>query len=106
MDIIEIAKKFSANPSACTDDEIAALAANFDLRYSPIEAALAVGNAHPRGGWDGLLSEIKNIHWQRQNFDALTRNPFATPEEIAAMPKPSDLANLSQSELGAMIFGA
>lgn len=105
MDIIEIAKKFSANPSACTAEEIALLARDFHDAHPQAHLLFPIGNAHPRGRWDGLRAEIKRAHFERQNFEALAKNPFATEAEIKAMPQPSDLANLSQAELGRLIFG-
>ena len=106
MTLIDLAKKFSANPSSCTDSEVAQLARDFNDAHPQIEAALAVGNAH-KTKWDGLLSEIRRSHYERSNLEALSKNPFATESEIKAMPQPapSELSGLSQNQLGAMIFG-
>jgi len=105
MEIITLAQKFASDPSACTDTEIQELAENFNLTCSPIEPALAVGNAYPHGKWDGLQRAIAKAHYERSNFEKLSANPFATPEELAAMPEPSELSGMSQAELGRRIFG-
>jgi len=105
MTLIDLAKKFSTNPSACTDAEVAELAANFNDAHPQIEAVLAVGNAH-KTKWDGLLSEIRRAHFERSNLEALSRNPFADPGNLPQVAGDNPLAELSQGELAQMVFKA
>ena len=105
MDILSTARKFSANPSQCSDAEIAALAQDFHLAHPQALQLIAVGNSHPTK-WQGLVSEIKRAHFERTHMDTLVQNPFATEDEIKATPAPSPLATMPQDEIGKLVFGA
>jgi hypothetical protein len=104
MDLLEIAQKFAESPANCTAEEVAQLAREFNLCHPNADQLLPIGNAYP-GKWDGLQAAIAQAHYERQNLEALSANPFASPAEIAALPQPSPLAELDQKTLGKMIFG-
>ena len=105
MDLLNIARKFSTNPSACTDAEVAELAANFNDAHPQAARLFEIGNAHPTK-WDGLLSAIAQAHYQRSNLEALSRNPFAEPGNLPHVAGDNPLAELSQGELAQMVFKA
>jgi len=107
MTLIDLAKKFSANPSSCTDSEVAQLARDFNTCHPQVQQVLDVANSYPHGKAEGMFAAIKRSHYERSNLEALSKNPFLSEAEIKARPQPapSELSGLSQKELGALIFG-
>ena len=108
MTLIDLARKFTANPGSCTDSEVAQLARDFNTCHPQVQAVLDVANAYPHGKAEGMFAAIAQAHYQRSNLEALSKNPFLSEAEIKALPQPapSELPELSQNQLGAMIFGA
>lgn len=105
MNLIDIAKKFSQCPDLCTNEEIAALAENFNLANPEVEQLIQIANQHV-SKWSGMVQEIKRAHFERQHFDALSKNPFASQSELEAMPQPGGMDTLSQDALAALVFKA
>ena len=105
MNLIEIAKKFSANPDRCTNEEIQALAEGFNRAHPDAMTLIEIANQHV-SKWDGLVQEIRQKHFERQHFDTLSKNPFASQDEIESAPKPGGMDTLSQDALAALAFKA
>ena len=105
MNLIDIAQRFSQCPDLCTNEEIAALAAGFNLAHPDAMTLIQIANQHTTK-WEGLVKEIRQKHFERVNFEALSKNPYASQDEIEAMPQPGELANLPQSEIAALVFKA
>ena len=106
MELLDIARKFTANPSSCTDAEIQELAANFNTTHPQVQAVLDVANAYPHGKAEGMFAAIRRAHFERSNLEALSRNPFADPGNLPQVAGDNPLAELSQGELAQMVFKA
>ena len=104
MELLDLLTKFITTPAACTEGELQRLATEVNLAHPDALALIEAGNSYPRK-WSGLLSDIQRATWERQNFAALSKEPWATPEALEAQAAPSELADLPQSEIAKLVFG-